>query len=110
MLLDYHQWVSRNANTIEDKSYHKRSACSHSEMQVRSMLASLLIPVLETDDDAYRWMTAFCIAVTPVGTLKREATMIVIGAYKNQEWYDSEDELAWVRQFKKDIENGWGPQ
>lgn len=110
---EFATWVANMANSIPDNSnfVRPRHYDSPTNMQIRMMFADMLVPVLYSTDQAYRWMRAF------LGVLEGDELIVgsgieILGFAKADEYYDvdEDDEVTWILKFRKDVQTGWTPK
>ena len=108
-MLEYSTWLSRYANSIEDKSTFNKSNVV-TEFQKRAYIADMLVPTIRIEADVDDWVTAFCVTVTKAEPGRKSVMSLffadVVGKEMSHEYYktagDSES-LAWLKKFKEDL-------
>ena len=114
---EFATWISNMANSIEDKSIlNKALGCgcvktsnTQTAMQIRMSFADMLVPSIEDEGNALDWMEAFS-GVLVSGTLVGNGLIRVIGRDKSDQYYDDQQSVRWVKEFRIEIMKGWVPE
>lgn len=93
------------SNSVIDESYISKTKLEMmllTDMQIRLMFADLVVPIHCDEDTINDWLSAFC------NTHVRKQD--VIGDKEYHEYIVTDNDLAWLRQFKdKIINHNWRP-
>lgn len=116
MPIDFTTWVSRQANSIEDKSeFIKPSQASVelTDLQKRLLFANLLVPNVDTENLLDVWIEVFRTGVegNAYGQHQVLPGMLssLIGEDRADEYYNTNGYyriILWWKTLKKDIESG----
>ena len=113
---EFGAWVAEMAGTIEDKStfvsFTSGKDVELTNLQKRVLIADVLVSDVDTEDDVYDWVSAFCVIMSHA----TRGTKIVTNAYLadivgrevTRGYMDSEgdeESLEWLRGFKQSINN-----
>lgn len=119
MIKPYHSWLAEQANSIVDHSTVVRDVQTFStqpatRLQKRAMLANMLVPHVDTEEDVNDWLSALCVCLNdrPQGSrsVSEHAPVFVIGRDLYQEYNNLEGDHAhlwWIQRLKAKIANGW---
>jgi hypothetical protein len=110
---DFHTWVGRMANSIEDTSIVSKASgvIPLTRLQKRAYVADLCVPVISNEHQLADWLSIFRVKIVDgnltTGMLSTLIGMAEVGAYND---CDTEDEeIKWLNSLRKKISMGWLP-
>lgn len=112
---EFTTWISDMAGSIKDNStFHRDVSKAANEMktdlQIRMAFADMLVPSQHNDNLVSDWLAAFCAGLDSNDSGKKNCTEVlhttIIGNTKQREYLMTEDDVKWLKDLKKDIENG----
>lgn len=111
---DFHTWVGRMVNSIEDTSIISKAdpVYNLTHLQKRALVADLVVPVIHSEDAVEDWLNIFRVTLNVGGEMSVGMLISLIGKEETNKYFETdteEDAISWLRDIKLKIKCGWLP-